>query len=156
NLLNCTAEVFPVHPTAKEVLGRKAYPTIAAIGKPINLALLAIPPEAVLAALKDCATVKVSAAVIYSGGWAESGQEGKTRQQEVVEYARSHQIRLLGPNTSGFIFPERSLFATFVADLPQILRPGSLAIVSQSGGVNLSLCFLAQNEGLGVRMGIGL
>jgi acetate---CoA ligase (ADP-forming) len=156
NLADFPGRVEPVHPTATEVLGRRAYPTVAAIPDPVDLALLAIPPEATPKALRDCVDARVGAAVIYSGGWAETGEAGKRLQDELRAIAREGGVRLLGPNTSGFIAPERGIFATFVADLPQVVSPGSLAIVAQSGGVNLSLCFQAQSEGLGVRLGIGL
>lgn len=156
NLAKFPGRIYPVHPSASEVLGKRAYPTVAAIPEPVDLALLVIPPEAVLSSLRDCAAAKVGGAVIYSGGWAESGEAGSARQKEIQEFARAQGIRLLGPNTSGFITPHAGIYATFVADIPETISTGSLAIVAQSGGVNLTLCFLARNEGLGVRFGVGL
>lgn len=156
NLAKFPGKIYPVHPSASEVLGKRAYPTVAAIPESVDLALLVIPPEAVLGALRDCAAAKVGGAVIYSGGWAESGEAGSARQKEIQEFSRAQGIRLLGPNTSGFIAPHVGVYATFVADIPETIPTGSLAIVAQSGGVNLTLCFLARNEGLGVRFGVGL
>jgi len=156
NLAGFAGSLFPVHPTAKNVLDRPAFASVSAIPQPIDLALLAIPQAGVIAALKDCANSGVGAAIVYSGGWAESGEEGKSFQSEISRIAQSSGMRILGPNTSGFVRPDNGVFATFVADLPNQLSAGSLAIVAQSGGVNLSLCFLAQNEGLGVRVGVGL
>lgn len=156
NLAGFSGRVYPVHPSADEVLGCRAYPSVRAIPETIDLALVAIPPQATPAALEDCATAGVGAAIIYSGGWAEAGGEGITAQTVILEMARAAGLRLLGPNTSGFVLPAAGLYATFVPDLPAKLQGGTLAIVSQSGGVNVSLCFLAQNEGLGVRLGIGL
>lgn len=156
NLAGFSGPVYPVHPTASEVLGHPAHGTVATIPDRVDLALLAIPPNAVIAAMNDCAAAGVGAAVIHSGGWAEAGEDGVAAQTKLREIARAHGIRLLGPNTSGFLIPGHGIYATFVADLPQTVHPGSLAIVAQSGGVNLSLCFQAQNEGLGVRLGVGL
>jgi len=156
NLAGFPGPVFPVHPTAPEVLSRRAFASVSAIPEDVDLALLAIPAEAVPGAIKDCAAKGVGGAVIYSGGWAESGDAGRARQEEILGVARAAGVRLLGPNTSGFVRPGRGLFATFVADLPRTIKDGPLAIVAQSGGVNLTLCFLAENEGVGVRLGVGL
>lgn len=156
NLAGFVGELYPVHPSASEVLGRRAYPTVSAIPAQVDLVLLAIPRGATLSAINDCVTAGAGAAIVYSGGWAEAGEDGSREQSELRKIARDGGIRLLGPNTSGFVRPDRGIFATFVAGLPETLETGSLAIVAQSGGVNLSLCFLAQNEGLGVRLGVGL
>lgn len=156
NLLGFSGTVYPVHPTAHDVLGHRAYPTVASIPHQVDLALLAIPQGVVVASLEDCAKAGVGAAIVYSGGWAETGDRGMTAQREIARLAQSSGMRVLGPNTSGLLNPSAGIFATFVADLPSKISPGTLAIVAQSGGVNLSLCFLAQNEGLGVRIGVGL
>lgn len=156
NFAGFSGAIYPVHLTAREVLGRTAYPSLRAISQPVDLALLAIPQSAVLAALEDCVAAGIGAAIVYSGGWAETGDAGHALQSDMQRFARAANIRILGPNTSGFVRPESGIFATFVAGIHQQLRAGSLAIVAQSGGVNLSLCFLAQNEGIGVRLGIGL
>ena len=136
NLAKFPGSLFPVHPTASEVLGKKAYPHISDIPDRVDLALLAIPAEGVPQAIADCARANVGAAVIFSGGWAETGDDGIARQKELADLAITAGLRLLGPNTSGFLSPALGLYATFVADVPQILHPGTLAIVSQSGGVN--------------------
>lgn len=156
NLLGFSGSVYPVHPSAHDVLGHRAHPTVASIPHPVDLALLAIPQGVVVASLEDCAKAGVGAAIVYSGGWAETGDQGKSAQQEITRIAQTTGMRILGPNTSGFVNPSAGIFATFVANLPNKITPGSVAIVAQSGGVNLSLCFLAQNEGLGVRIGVGL
>ncbi|ADB51237.1 acetate--CoA ligase family protein [Conexibacter woesei] len=147
--------VHPVHPRASEVAGRPAHPSVGAIGEPVDLALLAVPPAALLAALRDCAEAGVGAAAIHAGGLAEAGAEGAALQAELLDVARSAEIRLLGPNTSGFLDPAARLHATFVPGVAAI-APGPLAIVAQSGGVNHQLAFAAQAEGIGVRLAIGL
>lgn len=156
NLDRFEGDVYPIHPTAPEILGRRAYPNVSAVPARVDLALLAIPAAGVTASIRDCGAAGVGACVVYSGGWGESGPSGAAQQQEMQRVAAESGVRLLGPNTSGFVAPLRGLYATFVADLPATLKPGGLAIVAQSGGVNLTMCFLAQNEGLGVRLGVGL
>ncbi len=156
NLASFQGAVHPVHPTAREVLGRPAYPDVQSIPEPVDLALLVVPPDAVPACLEDCAAASDGGAVIYSGGWGEVGGAGAARQELVRAAAEAAGIRVLGPNTSGFLAPAQGLYATFVADLAEVVTPGPLAIVAQSGGVNLTLCFLARAEGLGVAFGVGV
>lgn len=147
--------VHPVHPKAAEVLGRRAYARVADVPEPVDLALLAVPAAAVPAAVEDCARAGVGGAIVHAGGFAEVGPDGAALQRAAAEAAASGGMRLLGPNTSGFVAPHLGLCATFVASTAA-LRPGPLAIVAQSGGVNHALAFGAQAEGLGVRLAVGL
>ncbi len=154
NLAGFKGGLYPVHPSASAVMGRKAFPSVSTIGEAVDLALLAIPQTAVAAAIRDCANANVRAAIVYSGGWAETGDAGRQAQDDLLRSAG--QVRILGPNTSGFINPMANVFATFVADIPEQITAGPLTIIAQSGGVNISLCYHAQNEGLGIRLGVGL
>jgi acetyltransferase len=142
--------------------------------------VLVIRAEAVPAALEECGRAGVRAAVICSGGFAESEPDGertdrqgggnnvepdggrtngqgggRSLQDEALVVARRHGIRLLGPNTSGFMNPLDRVLANFVPDVA-LLEPGPLAMVASSGGVNLAACFAAAADGLGVRLGVGL
>lgn len=156
NLAAFPGAIYPVHPSARDVLGYRAYPNVTSIEGQVDLALLAVPQGVVTATLNECARAGVGAAVVYSGGWAESGESGKAAQEEISRLAQDTGLRILGPNTSGFINPSPGIYATFVADLPKKISLGPLTVVAQSGGVNISLCFMAQNEGLGIRLGVGL
>lgn len=156
NLAAFPGAVYPVHPSARDVLGYRAYPNVTSIEGRVDLALLAIPQGVVTATLNECAQAGIGAVVVYSGGWAESDESGKAAQDEISRLAQNTGLRILGPNTSGFINPSAGIYATFVADLPKKISAGPLTVVAQSGGVNISLCSMAQNEGLGVRLGVGL
>lgn len=156
NLEGFAGQVVPVHPKASEVLGRRVYRSVTEIPQPVDLALMAIAPEATAQALRECVTAGVGAAVVFSIGWAETGEAGRKLQDEIRAIAREGGLRLLGPNTSGLVVPHLGVFATFVTDITQTVLPGSLALVAQSGGANLNLCFHAQSEGMGVRLGVGL
>jgi len=148
--------VHPVNRRAQTVVGRSASPTVSAIGEAVDLALLAVPPEAVPDVLEDCGAGGVRAAVIYAGGFAETGDDDRRElQQRVADVARAQGIRVLGPNTSGFVNCVDAVNATFLPDVGA-LAPGPLSIVAQSGGVNFVLAYLAANEGLGLRLGVGL
>ncbi|WP_460397251.1 CoA-binding protein, partial [Actinophytocola sediminis] len=147
--------LYPVNPAGGTIAGRPAFPTVTAIGAPVDLAVLAVPPHVVPGVLADCGKAGVPAVIVCAGGFAEAGAAGAALQDAVAAVAREHGIRLLGPNTSGYLNPADGVFATFVPGVAEV-PPGPAAIVAQSGGVNLALCFLAAAEGLGVRIGIGL
>lgn len=146
--------LYPVNPRGGEILGLPAVPSLAEVSG-VDLAVLAVPPPAVPAALAECAAAGVRAAVIVAGGFAETGQEGRGLQGQAVRIAREGGIRLLGPNTSGFVNPAAGVFASFVP-AAATLRGGPVAVVAQSGGVNHALAFALQAEGVGVSLAVGL
>ena len=148
-------ELYPVNPRADVIEGRPAYPSLGAIPGPVDLAVLVVPPPAVPGVLAEAADAGVRAAVVCAGGFAESGADGMALQRRVAAIARTRGIRVLGPNTSGFMHPEAGVLANFLPAVTR-LRPGPVAFVAQSGSVNLALSFLADAEGLGLRLGVGL
>lgn len=147
--------LYPVNTRGGVIGARAVSSTVQGIGQPIDLAVLVVPPTAVPGALEDCGRAGVRAAVVCAGGFAESGPEGAALQSRVADVAAQHGISLLGPNTSGFVNPAGRVLANFMPAVTQ-LTAGPAAIVAQSGGVNLALCFLLAAEGLGVRLGVGL
>ncbi len=155
SLASFPGPAYAVNPRGEAVAGREGHERVSEIPARVDLALLAVPPPAVAAVLRDCSTAGVRAAVVHSGGWAEAGAEGEAMQAELASLARETGLCILGPNTSGFFNPPAGLCASFVRPAAD-LRPGGLAIVAQSGGVNHALAFLADGEGLGIRLGVGL
>ncbi len=156
SLAGFSGSIHPVNRRSPKIMDRVASPTVSAVPEVIDLALLAVPPEAVPDVLDDCGAAAVPAAVVYAGGFAETGDVARCDlQARTLEVARAHGIRVLGPNTSGFINCVDAVNATF---LPEVgaLTPGRLSIVAQSGGVNFVLSYLAANEALGLRLGVGL
>lgn len=146
--------LVPVNPRGGSVLGLEAATNLREC-EGTDLAVLVVPPQAVPAALEDAAAAGVRGAVVCSGGFAESGPEGAELQERVVAAARAGGVRLLGPNTSGFMNPAAGATANFmpaVAELPA----GSVGVVAQSGGVNLAISFLLAAEGVGLSLGVGL
>ncbi len=125
-----------------------------AIGAPVDLAVLVVPAEAVPSALEDCGGAGVRAAVICAGGFAETAG-GRQLQAEVETIAARYGVRVLGPNTSGFMNPVDGVMANFVPYVTR-LEAGPASIVASSGGMNLAVSFLASGEGLGLRLGVGL
>lgn len=148
-------EVWPINPQASVIAGRKAYKSLSEIGQPADLAILAIPAQACATAIGEAIATKCGGALIVSGGFGETGADGGNRQNELEALVDRSSLRLLGPNTSGFINPRGKCTASFVPGLHQITA-GKVAVIAQSGGVNLSLAFMLQNKGVGVSLAVGL
>lgn len=122
---------------------------------PIDLTMICVPAAASAGAVEEAALAGAGAAVVCGGGFAESGPEGERHQAALAEVVARTGIRVLGPNTSGFLVPGRGLTATFVpgvADVPA----GRVAVVAASGGVNHALAFLLAEAGHGVSVAVGL
>jgi acetyltransferase len=147
--------LYPVNPAAGEILGHTAYPTVAAIPEPVDLAVLVVPAPAVPRVVAECARAGARAAIVCAGGFAEAGEAGAELEALAGRTAADAGMRLLGPNTSGLVNPVDGVRATFLSTARSVL-PGTVAIVAQSGGVNLAVALAAASEGLGVRLAIGL
>ncbi|MEV7734615.1 acetate--CoA ligase family protein [Streptomyces sp. NPDC088921] len=138
---------------------RGFFPTVAAAaqahGITPDLVVSCIPAAVTADALREAAAVGARAALVCAGGFAEAGGDGALYQQALAEVVRDTGIRILGPNTSGFLAPHRRLTASFVPGVAD-LEPGPVAVVAASGGVNHALAFALAEAGLGLRLGVGL
>jgi acyl-CoA synthetase (NDP forming) len=121
----------------------------------LDLAVLCVPAPATGQVLRECAASGVRAALVCAGGFSEAGGAGAEFERHVAEAVKDTGIRLLGPNTSGFFVPHRSLRASFVPGVAG-LGSGSVAVVAASGGVNHVLAFHLERAGVGVSLGIGI
>ena len=155
SLLPFGGTLYPVNPKSAEILGRTCYPDIAALPERVDLAVIVTPADGTPEIVQMCADAGIRAALICAGGFGEVGGDGARRQTQLGEIARDSGLRLLGPNTSGFVNPHHRLTASFVP-AARAIAPGSIAIVAQSGGVHHALGFLAQNSGAGLSLGVGL
>lgn len=148
--------VYPVNPRIEETgFHRSIEAAATAHGAPIDLAVLCVPAVATPSALQEAADAGTGAAVVCSGGFAEAGPEGVAAQQELARIRASTGIRILGPNTSGFFRPGAGTRVSFVPTVEHI-RPGTVAVVSASGGMNHALSFLLSERGVGIGLGVGL
>jgi acetyltransferase len=147
--------VLPINPRGSTVEGRESFPTVSSAPAGVDLAILCVPAEALPAALTDCAAAGVGAALICTGGLGESGPAGAAIEAKVTTIAAGANMRLLGPNTSGFLNPARGLYASFVTGAAAV-PAGKVAVVAQSGGVNLHISFSLARKGLGVSLAVGL
>jgi acetyl coenzyme A synthetase (ADP forming)-like protein len=153
NLINggFAGEIYPINPKADEILGRTAYPSIKDVPGEVDVAVFAIPAKFVASALDECGAKGVPAAVLIPSGFAETGNA--ELQREVVEVARRHGIRLLGPNIYGYYYTPSNLCATFCT--PYDVR-GGVALTSQSGGIGMAILGFSRTTKMGVSAIVGL
>lgn len=144
-------DVYPVNPASTIVQDLRAYPTIAAIGKPIDLAVLSIPGGAIEDSLDACGRAGVGAAIVFASGFAEIGDEGALSQQAIHAAARRYGIRLLGPNCLGMMNVHTSAYATFTPLLESGgLKAGNIAVISGSGAFGVFALARARARGIGI------
>ena len=131
-----SGRIIPINPGRGEIFGEKAYPDLASVPEAIDHAFIMVPADAVAAVLEQCAAKKVPVATVYSDGFAETGAEGRRKQERLLEIARADGVRLVGPNCIGLVStrPSCGLSVNAVLGFAQI-KAGPLAIVSQSGSM---------------------
>ena len=138
--------IYPINPTAPDILGRKAYPSVLECPDPVDLAVILVPNKAVPGVMEQCGQRGLKGAVIITAGFREVGPQGKALEQQVVEIARRYGMRIVGPNVLGIIDTVCKLNASFAAGMP---RRGRIAFMSQSGALCTSILDLALCQGIG-------
>lgn len=143
--------VYPVNPKAEVVLSVPAFPRVKAIPGPVDLAVLVVPPDAVLKAAEECGRKGVKGLVVITAGFREIGGEGIAREEKLRAIAGRYGMRVIGPNCMGIVNtqPEYACNASFAATPP---LPGRVAMVSQSGALGEAILADAAQAGLGVAM----
>jgi acetyl coenzyme A synthetase (ADP forming)-like protein len=138
--------IYPINPRATDILERRAYASVLDAPDPLDLAIIAVPARSVPAELETCGQRGIKGVIIISGGFRETGAEGAAREEEIVQIARRHGMRLLGPNGIGSIDTHTPLNTTFVKGMPTV---GDIAFLSQSGGVGAAVIDWARGAGVG-------
>jgi acetyltransferase len=146
NLADFPGEVLPVSQAAT-VGGRPAYPDLRRVPGPVDLAIVVTPAATVPGIIRSAAR-KVSAVVVLSAGFAETGPAGAKLQAEAVHAARAGGVRLVGPNCFGVQNADLPLNASIAAGPPR--GGGGVSIVTQSGSYGMAVHALGQDEGLRV------
>jgi len=139
-------DVYPINPKRDTVQGQKAYPSLEALGKTIDLAVITTPAHTIPAIIEDCGQHGVKAAVIISAGFREVGPQGMKLEKAVLENARRYGIRFIGPNCLGIMRPDIGLDVTFNKGGA---KPGNVALVSQSGAICTAILDWAAPNGIG-------
>ena len=144
-------EVFPVNPKRKTVQGLSAFPSVAELPIAPDVAILAVPAAATLQAVDECVERGVKAAIVFSAGFAETDDAGRSLQHEMAHRARAGGMRLLGPNCLGVFNSASGFYGTFSAMLDTgLVTPGPVGIVSQSGAYGSHIMHLARQRRLGI------
>jgi len=146
-------KIFPVNPKYKdkEIAGLPCYPSMQDVPEAIDLVLIGIPRQFVLAALKDCAAKKVPFVILFSAGFAEMGAAGRKEQEELRRFAQQAGIRVVGPNCIGVINTHGKVTSSFTSGLElDSLIAGSIGLITQSGGIGNSLLTRAHDRSIGL------
>lgn len=144
-----TGAVLPVNPNTGSVAGVHAYASVGEAPGPPDLAIIAVPAEAVAAVVAECGAAHVGGIVIISAGFAELGTTGREAEASLVESARRHGMRVVGPNCMGLAntSPLIRMNATFAPVDP---IPGNVAFMTQSGALGISLIDESSRRGIGI------
>jgi acetyltransferase len=139
-------ELIPIHPSDETIFDRRAYPNVSAVPGRVDLAVIVAPETAVLSAIEDCAAAGVTAAVIVTGGFAETGPAGKAHQDRIAAVARAANLRLVGPNCFGVINVHARLNASLGLGLPEA---GGVSLFTQSGAYGMAAFSRSREGGVG-------
>jgi acetate---CoA ligase (ADP-forming) len=138
---------YPVNQSGDAVAGVRGYRSAADLPETPDLAVVCLPARYVLAGVADVMRRGTRAICVISAGFAEIGDEGRARQEELLALVRAHGGRLVGPNCLGVAVSAPRLNATFG---PRALPPGPVAFSSQSGALGLALLEKARERGIGL------
>lgn len=150
NILNggFTGTLYPVNPEAVSINGVKAYSKISELPEKIDLAVVSLPAEKVYDAVEEAIKAGAKGFVIVSAGFAETGEEGRIRQQKLVDLIQANGVRLIGPSCLGVMNtnPQILLNASLA---PLMANRGPAGFFSHSAALGLVILEYATEHGLG-------
>ncbi|WP_414476361.1 acetate--CoA ligase family protein [Microvirga sp. M2] len=143
-------QIYPINPKREQLLGIKCYPAIGATPTPPDMAVMAVPRDAVKEAVAACAAAGTKAAIVITSKFSDAGPEGAALEREMVSVANAAGMRIIGPNCLGIISPANDLVlcaspALFVDSMPK----GDIGFVSQSGALMATIFDRAMARGIG-------
>ncbi len=151
NLVKCRfhGAMYAVNARAAEIDGLRCFPSVSAIGTPVDLVIIAVPAAAVEEVVKDCARARVRGVVVISAGFAEVSEDGRKVEARLAEIVRSAGMRMVGPNCMGVLNtnPAFSMNATFAPSWPP---SGGVSMLSQSGALGLAMLDRAVELNMGI------
>jgi acetyltransferase len=148
NLFNAgfNGPVLPVNPHEQSIEGVLCYRSVADLPMVPDLAVICTPPQTVPGLIDELGRFGTKAAIVITAGFGEMGEEGRRLQQQMLDAAKPHLLRISGPNCLGVMVPGRGVNASFVHVPP---LKGELAFVGQSGAVVTSIVDWATSRGIG-------
>jgi acyl-CoA synthetase (NDP forming) len=141
-------DIYPVNPAGGRIAGRTVFRSIAEIPGEVGLAVVTIPAEKVLDLIPQFQAKGIRNMLLITSGFGESGENGKQLERDLVSAAQKSGILVLGPNTMGICNPHINMYC---AGSPVMPRPGSTAMVAQSGNMGIQLLAFAEQQGIGIR-----
>lgn len=141
-------EIYLVNPKGGTIAGRKVYKSISEIPGKIDLAVVTIPASGVLDLIPHFKEKNIKNMLLITSGFAETGEEGRKLEKELVKKTEAAGILVLGPNTMGICNPHTNFYCTGSPVQPM---PGSTAVVAQSGNMGVQLLAFADRQGVGIR-----
>lgn len=144
--------IYLVNPKYTTLHDLPCFPNAAAIGKPVDMAIVAVPAAGVPAAIEDCGKARIPFAVILTAGFRETGAEGRKLEAALAKVAKESGVRVVGPNCQGMLSIQHRVWAAFgsVSDETE-LRAGKVSCAFQSGGFGYAVVNLAEAQGVGFR-----
>lgn len=146
--------ILPVNPKEDRILGIKCHPSLLDIQEPVDIVFIATPPATIPGIIEECGKVNAAGAVIIAAGFGETGEKGRTFETKIVQSARKHGLRIIGPNTSGMISLYNQMNLVGIRGVPR----GKIALLTQSGNIALHLITeakLRSQEGFSYYVGVG-
>lgn len=141
-------DIYPVNPAGGKIAGKTVYRSVAEIPGKIDLAVVTIPAAKVLDLVPQFQAEGIRNMVLITSGFGETGEPGQQLEQDLVRAAQKAGILVLGPNTMGICNPHIHMNCTGSPVMP---RPGSTAMVAQSGNMGIQLLAFAEQQGIGIR-----
>ncbi|MBA4396933.1 MAG: CoA-binding protein [Syntrophus sp. (in: bacteria)] len=145
---NYKGSIYLVNPKGAEIAGRPVYKTVMDIPGVVDLAVVTIPAAGVRALIPELQAKGVKNMLLITSGFSETGEQGRQMEEDLVREARAAGILVLGPNTMGICNPHYSFYCTGTHTWP---KPGSIALVAQSGNLGTQLLVFAESEDIGIR-----
>ena len=144
--------IYLVNPKYQELHGLECYPSVDAIGKPCDLALVAVPAPGVPAAIRDCGKAGIPFAIVLTAGFREAGPEGRKLEAELARAAKDSGVRFIGPNCQGSLSVPSRMWCVFGSVSHETeLKEGAVSCAFQSGGFGYAVVNLAEAQGVGFR-----
>jgi acetate---CoA ligase (ADP-forming) len=141
--------VYAVGRSGGTIETHRIYHSILDIPDEIGLAVILTPAKTVPGILEECGQKGIRRVIIETAGFREYGEQGHQLEKEIVEIAGKYGMRFVGPNCIGAINMENGLCVPFPR-LKKFIRPGNVSMITQSGGVGMSVLNLMTNEGIGL------
>lgn len=137
--------IYPINPKADEICGLRAFPSITEVPETVNLVIISMGRDQVVAAFKECIQSGVKRVMIVSQGFADADPHGEKLQNEIVRLARESGIRVVGPNTLGILNNFRNFSTSFV-DLIKPKKIPPVSLIAQTGMIQVASHNLAYHD----------